>query len=35
MHSEKYETIETSFLEIINDINSLLKSGKIKVNSLL
>lgn len=29
---EKYETIETSFSEIINDINSVNKNGKIKVN---
>ena len=29
---EKYETIETSFSEIINDINSVNNNGKIKVN---
>ncbi|CAB4007859.1 Hypothetical predicted protein [Paramuricea clavata] len=29
---EKYETIETSFSELINDINSVNPNGKIKVN---
>ena len=29
---EKYETIETSFSEIISDINSVDNNGKIKVN---